>query len=119
MLYIKRSRLKSLLGWWVDGWVDGWEAGKAGLRIAYSNKKRTQTYLVIKCFQYIQHPKTGRLVVSDSILCQSRTFEYQTIQKPDKWVRFLNGRYPRPFYKEKSHKNILFMTKRSMLAKIS
>jgi hypothetical protein len=31
MLYIKRSRLKTLL--------DGWVAGKAGLRIAYSNKK--------------------------------------------------------------------------------
>ncbi len=36
MLYIKRSRLKTLL----DGWVDGWVAGKAGLRIAYSNKKQ-------------------------------------------------------------------------------
>jgi hypothetical protein len=35
MLYIKRSRLKSLL----DGWVDGWMEGKAGLRIAYSNQK--------------------------------------------------------------------------------
>jgi hypothetical protein len=31
MLYIKRSRLKSLL--------DGWMEGKAGLRIAYSNQK--------------------------------------------------------------------------------
>jgi beta-glucanase (GH16 family) len=45
MLYIKRSRLKSLLnGWmggWVDGWVDGWMEGKAGLRIAYSNQKNT------------------------------------------------------------------------------
>jgi hypothetical protein len=24
---------------WVDGWVDGWMAGKARLRIAYSNQK--------------------------------------------------------------------------------
>jgi hypothetical protein len=31
MLYIKRSRLKSLLG--------GWMAGKARLSIAYSNQK--------------------------------------------------------------------------------
>jgi hypothetical protein len=23
----------------MDGWMDGWMAGKAGLRIAYSNKK--------------------------------------------------------------------------------
>jgi hypothetical protein len=35
MLYIKRSRLKTLL----DGWMAGWLAGKAGLRIAYSNQK--------------------------------------------------------------------------------
>jgi hypothetical protein len=41
MLYIKRSRLKTLLG----GWVDGWVAGKAGLRIAYSNKKYVQKLL--------------------------------------------------------------------------
>jgi hypothetical protein len=39
MLYIKQSRLKSLLDGWVDGWVDGWMEGKAGLRIAYSNQK--------------------------------------------------------------------------------
>jgi hypothetical protein len=39
MLYIKWSRPKSLLDGWVDGWVDGWMAGKAGLRIAYSNQK--------------------------------------------------------------------------------
>jgi hypothetical protein len=38
-LYIKRSRLKTLLDGWVGGWVGGWVAGKAGLRIAYSNKK--------------------------------------------------------------------------------
>jgi hypothetical protein len=38
MLYIKRSRLKSLLG----GWVDGWMAGKARLRIAYSNQKEVR-----------------------------------------------------------------------------
>jgi hypothetical protein len=24
----------------MDGWMDGWQAGKAGLRIAYSNKKK-------------------------------------------------------------------------------
>jgi hypothetical protein len=33
---------KKLAGWvdgWVDGWVGGWMAGKAGLRIAYSNQK--------------------------------------------------------------------------------
>jgi hypothetical protein len=30
---------KTLLGGWVDGWMDGWVAGKAGLRIAYSNQK--------------------------------------------------------------------------------
>jgi hypothetical protein len=29
---------KNLAGW-VGGWVDGWVAGKAGLRIAYSNQK--------------------------------------------------------------------------------
>jgi hypothetical protein len=40
MLYIKRSRLKSLLGGWMGGWVDGWVAVKAGLRIAYSNQKK-------------------------------------------------------------------------------
>jgi hypothetical protein len=39
MLYLKRSRLKSLLDGWVDGWVDGWMEGKAGLRIAYSNQQ--------------------------------------------------------------------------------
>jgi hypothetical protein len=39
MLYIKRSRLKSLLDGWMGGWMDGWMAGKAGLRIAYSNQK--------------------------------------------------------------------------------
>jgi hypothetical protein len=39
MLYIKRSRLKSLLDGWVDGWVGVWMEGKAGLRIAYSNQK--------------------------------------------------------------------------------
>ena len=27
------------MGGWVDGWMDGWMDGKAGLRIAYSNKK--------------------------------------------------------------------------------
>jgi hypothetical protein len=35
MFYIKQFRLKTLLG----GWMDLWVAGKAGLRIAYSNKK--------------------------------------------------------------------------------
>jgi beta-glucanase (GH16 family) len=43
MLYIKQSRLKTLMdGWmggWMDGWVGGWMVGKAGLRIAYSNQK--------------------------------------------------------------------------------
>jgi hypothetical protein len=39
MLYIKRSHLKSLLGGWMGGWVGGWMAGKAGLRIAYSNQQ--------------------------------------------------------------------------------
>ena len=32
-------------GGWMDGWMDGWKVGwvdgKAGLRIAYSNKKST------------------------------------------------------------------------------
>jgi hypothetical protein len=41
MLYIKQSRLKSLLDGWVGGWVGGWMAGKDGLSIAYSNKKLT------------------------------------------------------------------------------
>jgi hypothetical protein len=45
MLYIKRSRLKTLLGGWMGGWVDGWVAGKAGLRIAYSNQKQLKKYL--------------------------------------------------------------------------
>ena len=27
------------LGEWKGGWMDGWVAGKAGLRIAYSNQK--------------------------------------------------------------------------------
>jgi hypothetical protein len=40
MLYIKRSRLKSLL----DGWMGGWMAVKAGLRIAYSNQKNSPFY---------------------------------------------------------------------------
>jgi hypothetical protein len=39
MLYLKRSRLKTLLGGWMDGWMGGWVAGKAGLRTAYSNQK--------------------------------------------------------------------------------
>ena len=26
---------------WVDGWMRGWVDGRAGLRIAYSNKKLT------------------------------------------------------------------------------
>jgi hypothetical protein len=43
MLYIKRTRLKTLL----DGWVGGWVAGKAGLRIAYSNKKYQATQLTV------------------------------------------------------------------------
>ena len=38
-------------------------------------------------------------VLLDSILCQSRTFGYRTIQKPDKDVRFSNGYY-RPFWHE-------------------
>ena len=25
---------------WMDGWMGGWMEGKAGLRIAYSNKKQ-------------------------------------------------------------------------------
>ena len=24
---------------WMEGWMDGWKEAKAGLRIAYSNKK--------------------------------------------------------------------------------
>jgi hypothetical protein len=31
------------LAGWMGGWVDGWVAGKAGLRIAYSNQKSFQT----------------------------------------------------------------------------
>jgi hypothetical protein len=34
----KTVSAKNLAGW-VGGWVGGWLAGKAGLRIAYSNKK--------------------------------------------------------------------------------
>ena len=36
-------------GWmdgWMDGWVGGWVGGKAGLRIAYSNKKQDWLKLV-------------------------------------------------------------------------
>ena len=32
-------------GWvdeWADGWMGGWMGGRAGLRIAYSNKKQAQ-----------------------------------------------------------------------------
>jgi hypothetical protein len=68
MLNIKRSRLKTLLdgwmggwmdGWvggWMDGWVDGWMAGKAGLRIAYSNQKLHALPHVIK-FTFKTHPQ--------------------------------------------------------------
>jgi hypothetical protein len=28
------------MDWWMGGWVGGWMAGKAGLRIAYSNQKK-------------------------------------------------------------------------------
>jgi hypothetical protein len=38
-LYIKRSRLKTLL--------DGWVAGKAGLRIAYSNQKELRPWTAL------------------------------------------------------------------------
>jgi hypothetical protein len=30
MLYIKRSRLKTLLDIWMDGWMDGWVVGWQG-----------------------------------------------------------------------------------------
>ena len=33
------------LGGWMDGWMGGWVDGKAGLRIAYSNKK----YMFFSC----------------------------------------------------------------------
>jgi hypothetical protein len=44
MLYIKRSWLKTLLG----GWMDGWVAGKAGLRIAYSNQQSELDQYILK-----------------------------------------------------------------------
>jgi hypothetical protein len=28
MLYVKRSRLKTLLDGWMDGWMDGWVDGR-------------------------------------------------------------------------------------------
>ena len=35
------------MGGWMDGWMDGWMEGrkeaKAGLRIAYSNQKNTES----------------------------------------------------------------------------
>ena len=40
-------RAKNLAGWkdgWKDGWKEGWVAGKAGLRIAYSNQKSNKSY---------------------------------------------------------------------------
>ena len=33
---------------WVEGWKDGWMEGKAGLRIAYSNKKSEKFILYQK-----------------------------------------------------------------------
>jgi hypothetical protein len=34
-----KTLLGGWMGGWMDGWMDGWMAGKAGLRIAYSNQK--------------------------------------------------------------------------------
>jgi hypothetical protein len=49
---------------------------------------------------------------SDSILCQSRTFDSRTIRKPDFFVRFSSLDR---FIKKRVIKNILFVTKRSRL----
>ena len=32
--------MQKKLGHWVDGWMDGWMDVEAGLRIAYSNRKK-------------------------------------------------------------------------------
>jgi hypothetical protein len=37
----------------VDEWVDGWVAGKAGLRIAYSNQKRYLDFVISEVFVYM------------------------------------------------------------------
>jgi hypothetical protein len=39
---------------WVDGWVDGWVAGKAGLRISYSNQKLLFDNLKMAIFSFEQ-----------------------------------------------------------------
>jgi hypothetical protein len=54
---------KTLLGgWWMDGWVGGWVAGKARLRIAYSNQqfKISQTFT----FVCIAIPKASKRPIS-------------------------------------------------------
>jgi hypothetical protein len=38
----------------MDGWVDGWMAGKAGLRIAYSNQKMLTPLFGIQCVKPTQ-----------------------------------------------------------------
>ena len=45
---------KSSPGWmdgWVDGWQDGWVEAKAGLKIAYSNKKFNQNLIFLIRFR--------------------------------------------------------------------
>ena len=52
IIYNKKTLVSGWMdGWkegWVEGWMDGWMEGKAGLRIAYSNQKRTEQYLHVK-----------------------------------------------------------------------
>jgi hypothetical protein len=48
---------KTLLGGWMGGWMDGWMAGKAGLRIAYSNQKpvsKTAFCIYIKMYIFAE-----------------------------------------------------------------
>jgi hypothetical protein len=44
-------------GWmdvWMDGWMDGWMAGKAGLRIAYSNQKSLAYTIILTTKNYFK-----------------------------------------------------------------
>jgi hypothetical protein len=47
------------MGGWMDGWVDGWMAGKARLRIAYSNQKQPLFGILgvlYKCLLTLEYP---------------------------------------------------------------
>ena len=56
---------------WVGGWMDEWMEGKAGLRIAYSNKKQLKFgFELLLVVQIIQSNSNQTVKISPSV--QSR-----------------------------------------------